>query len=51
MTIDKVICQDFKSNPIIDYDIFINNILPYINNIYLNNKEKNKRLLKYLKRI
>lgn len=49
MTIDKVICKDFKSNPIIDYGIFINHILPYINNIYLNNKEKNKRLLSIFK--
>lgn len=49
MTIDKVICRDFKSNPIINYDIFMNHILPYIDNIYLNNKEKNKRIVEIFK--
>jgi hypothetical protein len=51
MTIDKVICKNFKVNFIIDYAIFINNILPYINNIYLNQKEKKKYLCNKLKKL
>jgi hypothetical protein len=49
MTIDKVLSKNFKENPIINYDIFINNIYPYINNLYLNNKDKNKRIIEIFK--
>ena len=45
MTIDKVICKNLETNPIVNYGIFMNSILPFINNIYLNNKEKVKKLL------
>jgi hypothetical protein len=47
MTIDKVICKNLETNPIpiVGYDIFMNSILPFINNIYLNKTEKVKNLL------
>ena len=45
MTIDKVICKNFKINPIINYDIFAHHILPYINNVNLNKREYYKLLL------
>ena len=45
MTIDKVICKNLETNPIVNYGIFMNSILPFINNIYLNKTEKVKNLL------
>ena len=49
MTIDKILSKNFKENPIINYDIFLNNIYPYITNLYLNNTEKNKRIIEIFK--
>jgi hypothetical protein len=49
MTIDKILSKNFKENPMIHYDIFINNIFPFINNLYLNNNEKNKRIIEIFK--